>query len=148
MSSPESTDPFNLYRFVFAQEDFFETALYELKRGRKESHWMWFVFPQMAGLGRSSMAQRYGIRNLEEARAYLAHPVLGPRLLDCCRALLAVKGRSASQIMGDPDDVKLRSSMTLFVLASDSQSEFREVLERYFLLQLDQRTLELLHLRP
>lgn len=143
MSEGES-DPFDLNRFVSAQDGPFEAALAELRRGHKRSHWMWFIFPQLAGLGASSTSRKYAIKSLDEARAYLAHPMLGPRLLDCCKALLSVQGRSASQIMGYPDDLKLRSSMTLFALTGDSHSEFRQVLDRYFAGQLDPRTLELL----
>ena len=96
------SDPFDLNRFVSAQESAFEVALSELRRGQKRSHWMWFIFPQLAGLGYSSASRKHAIKNLDEARAYLAHPVLGQRLLDCCRAILSVQGRSASEIMGIP----------------------------------------------
>lgn len=147
MNHTES-DPFDLNRFVSAQEGLFETALAELRRGEKRSHWMWFIFPQIAGLGLSSTSRKYAIRSLDEARAYLAHPVLGQRLLDCCQAILSVHGRSADEIMGCPDDLKLRSSMTLFALAGDSHSEFRQVIDRYFDGQLDRRTLELLDVAP
>lgn len=148
MNPPRGNDdteaPYELSRFVEAQEGVFEVALAELRRGRKSSHWMWFIFPQLEGLGRSAMARRYAIRSLEEARAYLDHPVLGPRLLQCCGALLSVRGKSASQIMGYPDDVKLRSSMTLFSLVSEKDPEFREVLAKYFEGLKDERTLTLL----
>jgi uncharacterized protein (DUF1810 family) len=147
MSQNES-NRFDLNRFVSAQEGVFEVALAELRRGQKRSHWMWFIFPQLAGLGYSSTSRKYAIKSLDEARAYLAHPVLGQRLLDCCRAILSVQGRSASEIMGYPDDLKLRSSITLFVLAADSHPEFRQVLDRYFGGQLDPRTLDLLHVQP
>lgn len=140
----DQNDPFNLSRFVSAQEHIFGTALSELRRGRKQSHWMWFVFPQIDGLGSSPTAIKYAIKSLDEARAYLSHPMLGPRLLDCCRALLSVGGRSASDIMGYPDDLKLRSSMTLFSLVADSQPEFREVLDKHFGGHQDPRTIELL----
>ncbi len=149
LTTPVSTEPepaFDFSHFLFAQEDTFETARSELKRGRKETHWMWFIFPQLDGLGSSATARRYAIRSLDEARAYLKHPVLGPRLLSCCGALLSIKGKSVSEILGSPDDTKLRSSMTLFALASDSELEFREVIERYFGGHQDQRTLELLNL--
>lgn len=139
-------DPFDLTRFVAAQEHVYETALAELRRGEKRTHWMWFIFPQLTGLGTSPTAQKYAIQNLDEARAYLAHPVLGPRLLECCRAILAVDGKSASDIMGYPDDMKLKSSMTLFSLTTNSKSEFREVLAKYFGGARDERTLELLDL--
>jgi uncharacterized protein (DUF1810 family) len=126
-----------LRRFVDAQDRgrTYEQALAELRQGRKTSHWMWFVFPQVAGLGHSEMSRRYAISSLEEARAYLDHPVLGPRLLECCRALLAHRGRSAEQILGGIDAIKLRSSMTLFARAADREDDkrvFEEVLERHF----------------
>jgi uncharacterized protein (DUF1810 family) len=145
MSPEDGSDPFNLTRFVDAQADIFDVALAELRAGRKRTHWMWFVFPQVEGLGSSGTARRYAIRSLDEARAYLSHPVLGPRLLECCRAILSVPGKSASEIMSYPDDLKLLSSMTLFMLADDSHSEFRQVIEKYFQGQPDQRTLELLN---
>ncbi|WP_315761857.1 DUF1810 domain-containing protein [Sphingomonas sp. Y38-1Y] len=107
----------DLERFVTAQQGVYPTALAELRAGEKRSHWMWFVFPQIAGLGRSSMAQTYAIASLEEARAYLSHPVLGPRYLECVEALLAHRGRSAEAIMGGIDAMKLRSSLTLFAAA-------------------------------
>jgi len=134
----------DLERFVSAQETTYERALAELRAGQKRSHWMWFVFPQIAGLGSSPTAQRYAIRDLTEARAYLAHPLLGPRLTECARALLAVEGRSAEQILGYPDDLKLRSSMTLFAEAADEPAAtvFREVLERYYDGEPDAATLE------
>ncbi|MFT3788813.1 MAG: DUF1810 domain-containing protein [Tepidisphaeraceae bacterium] len=109
-----SFDPHDLHRFVEAQEDVYPYALAELKAGRKQTHWMWFIFPQMGGLGHSSMAHRYAIRSLEQAKAYLAHPLLGARLIECAEAVLAVQGKSAREIMGSPDDLKLRSSATLF----------------------------------
>jgi uncharacterized protein (DUF1810 family) len=145
--SHDENDPFDLNRFVSAQEGVFEVALAELRRGQKRSHWMWFIFPQLAGLGSSSTSKKYAIESLDEARAYLAHPVLGQRLLDSCKAILSVQGRSASEIMGYPDDLKLRSSMTLFALTEGSHPEFRQVMDRYFDGQLDPRTLELLHVR-
>ncbi len=143
----EGEDPFELSRFVTAQESVFEVALQELRSGSKESHWMWFIFPQLAGLGSSAMAKKYAIRSLEEAHAYLNHAVLGPRMIDCCRALLSVNGKSAAEIMGSPDDVKLKSSMTLFSLVTETHPEFRKVLGKYFESQRDQRTLTLLDSR-
>lgn len=125
-------DPFDLQRFVEAQASTHERALAELKSGRKQSHWMWFVFPQLAGLGHSDMARRYGISGREEAIAYLQHPVLGERLACCCEALLEWKDRSALQIMGSPDDMKLRSSMTLFAAVAPETRVFQEVLEAFF----------------
>jgi uncharacterized protein (DUF1810 family) len=139
-------DPFNLARFVAAQEGVFEVALAELRRGEKRSHWMWFIFPQIEGLGSSFTTKKYAIRSLDEARAYLKHPDLGPRLLDCCRAILSVDGKSASEIMGYPDNLKLKSSMTLFLVVDDSHPEFRQVINQYFQAHLDERTLELLEL--
>jgi uncharacterized protein (DUF1810 family) len=122
----------DLERFVTAQAGVWDTALAELRAGRKRTHWMWFVFPQIAGLGSSPTAQRYALRGLDEARAYLAHPVLGPRLREASRAVLDVEGRSARQILGHPDDLKLRSSMTLFARAADDPAVFEAVLERYY----------------
>jgi uncharacterized protein (DUF1810 family) len=122
----------DLERFVTAQAGVWDTALAELRAGRKRTHWMWFVFPQIAGLGSSPTAQRYALRGLDEARAYLAHPVLGPRLREASRAVLDVEGRSAEQILGHPDDLKLRSSMTLFARAADDPAVFEAVLERYY----------------
>jgi uncharacterized protein (DUF1810 family) len=138
------SDPFRLSRFVAAQEGIHDAALGELRRGRKEGHWMWFVFPQLQGLGSSPTAQYYAINSLDEARAYLAHPVLGPRLLQCCEALLAVNGRSAAAIFGYPDDLKLRSCMTLFAQVAGSHQEFARVMKHYFGGDPDQRTLDLL----
>jgi uncharacterized protein (DUF1810 family) len=129
-----SEDPYRLRRFVAAQDEAntYERALSELRAGRKTSHWMWFVFPQIAGLGHSPTAVAYAIASLDEARAYLDHPLLGPRLLDCTRALMQVKGCSAEEILGAIDAIKLRSSMTLFAHAAPSEPLFRQVLDRYF----------------
>ena len=125
-------DPFDLARFVEAQQRDYQQALDELRAGAKRSHWIWYVFPQLRGLGRSEMAEHYGISGLDEARAYLAHPLLGPRLEDCARALLSHRGRSARQIMGSPDDLKLRSSMTLFQAVAPQQPLFAEVLQAFY----------------
>ena len=133
-----------LTRFVTAQEDIYKSALFELKRGRKESHWMWFIFPQMDGLGHSGMAKEYAIKSREEAEAYLQHPLLGQRLLECSNALLQIEGKTASEIMGYPDDLKLKSSMTLFSSVSDAGSVFHQVINKYFQGQVDQMTLDLL----
>jgi uncharacterized protein (DUF1810 family) len=122
----------DLVRFVDAQDGVYDAALAELRAGRKRSHWMWFVFPQIAGLGRSATAQRYAIADLDEAREYLAHAVLGPRLTESAEALLGVEGRTAEQILGYPDDLKLRSSMTLFARAAADPAVFRAVLDRYY----------------
>jgi uncharacterized protein (DUF1810 family) len=127
-------DPYDLERFVTAQDGggTYDAAVSELRAGRKTSHWMWFVFPQIAGLGMSQTSQRYAIRSREEARAYAAHPVLGTRLEECVRILTGLSGRSARQIFGPIDAMKLRSSMTLFARAAPENPLFREVLERYF----------------
>ena len=125
-------DPYDLARFVVAQDGVYDRALAELRQGQKASHWMWFVFPQIAGLGFSLTAQRYGISGLAEARAYLAHPVLGRRLRECASVLLDTPGRSADQIFGDLDALKLRSSMTLFHRADPDEPVFGQVLAAYF----------------
>ena len=138
-SGPE--DAFDLARFTAAQEGVYAGALAELWGGRKQSHWMWFIFPQIAGLGFSQMSQRYAIRSLEEAQAYLIHPILSARLRECAEAVLAVEGRSVSQIFGSPDDVKLRSSMTLFARAAGPDSVFAQVLAKYFGGEQDAETL-------
>lgn len=129
-------------RFVAAQDGIYERALAELRAGNKRSHWMWFVFPQIAGLGGSPTARTYAISDLAEARAYLAHPVLGARLAECARALLAVEGRTAGQILGYPDDLKLRSSMTLFARAADDPALFQAVLDKYYGGEPDPATLD------
>jgi uncharacterized protein (DUF1810 family) len=125
-------DSFQLQRFIDAQEGTFEMALTELRAGRKQSHWMWFVFPQIAGLGRSPMALEFAISSLAEARAYLAHPVLGARLVECARILRDLDGRSAQEILGGIDAMKLGSSMTLFARAAPDDPLFAEVLDKYF----------------
>ena len=141
------SDPFHLQRFVDAQETSWAAAFAEMKAGRKCGHWMWFMFPQMRGLGFSSTSEFYGIGSLDEARAYLAHPILGPRLAAVTEAVLAHEGRSANAILGSPDDMKLRSSMTLFDAASaDGANPYRAVLRRLFDGAPDPRTLELLRL--
>ena len=128
--------------FVEAQRDIYAQALAELRAGRKRSHWMWFVFPQIAGLGSSAMACRYALSDLDEARAYLNHPLLGARLRHCAEALLAIEGRSAREILGSPDDLKLCSSATLFAQVSPLGSVFHRLLERYCRGQPDRLTLE------
>ena len=125
-------DPYDLPRFLTAQEGAYSAALAELVAGRKTGHWMWFVFPQVAGLGYSPMAELYAIRSLAEARAYLAHRVLGARLREASRALLSHRGLRARQVLGSPDDLKLRSSMTLFAALDVAAGEFSQVLERYY----------------
>ena len=122
----------DLQRFVTAQADTYDQALAELRAGRKTGHWMWFVFPQIAGLGYSPTARAYAITSLAEARAYLAHPVLGPRLAECAAILVGLSGRTAEQIFGEVDALKLCSSMTLFLRAAPAEPVFRQVLDRYF----------------
>lgn len=126
------SDMHNLERFIEAQAPVYDTALAELRAGRKRTHWMWFIFPQLAGLGRSAMAQKYAIASLDEARAYLAHPVLGARLRECCSAVAALNGLSANQIFSEPDDMKFRSSMTLFAHAAPDEVLFKECIAKYF----------------
>ena len=127
-----SDDPFNLQRFVDAQAPVYERVRAELKNGRKHSHWMWFIFPQIAGLGHSAMAQRYAISSLREAEAYLTHPVLGPRLRECVALVAQVEGKSAYEILGPPDDMKFRSCLTLFAHAAPGEPLFRDALAQYF----------------
>lgn len=140
-------DAYDLGRFVEAQAGIFDRALTELRAGAKRSHWMWFVFPQIAGLGSSPMAQRYAIGSLDEARAYLAHPTLGARLRTCTAAVNGVSARSAHAIFGSPDDMKFRSSMTLFSVAAPDEPLFAEALARYFDGDADPSTLEKLGIR-
>jgi len=137
-------DPYDLRRFVTAQDPVIDRVRAELRRGRKTSHWMWFVFPQVAGLGSSSTARHYAISGLDEARAYLAHPVLGPRLVECAGLAAAVEAGSAADVFGYPDDLKLRSSVTLFARAAPDEPAFTAVLDRFFGGEPDPRTLELL----
>ena len=136
--------PYDLQRFVDAQAPVMTRVEAELRAGRKSSHWMWFVFPQLRGLGRSAMAERYGMASLDEARAYLAHPVLGMRLRECCGLALAVQGSSAQEIFGSPDDSKFRSSLTLFGRAAPQESVFADCLRRYYNGMEDPATLALL----
>ncbi len=135
------SDPFELERFCAAQRDTYANALAELRAGRKRSHWMWFIFPQLMGLGYSAMSQRYAIESIAEARAYLAHPVLGDRLRSCVATLDALPQESAEQVFGAVDAAKFRSCLTLFVAAG---ADFEDSLARWFGGQADQRTLELL----
>ena len=135
------SDPYDLERFTAAQEPIYSTALAEIRNGRKQSHWMWYVFPQFDGLGNSGTSRFYALKSLDEARAYLGHPVLGTRLLECAGALLRVTGRSAAEIFGSPDDVKLRSSATLFAAVSPDGSVFHRIIAKYF----DDRDDELTH---
>jgi len=133
--------PHDLSRFVAAQADSYDTALAELRAGRKRSHWMWWIFPQIAGLGRSDTARHYAIASADEARAYLAHPLLGPRLRACAEVVVAAPG-SATAIMGDIDATKLRSSMTLFAAVADDPAPYRQVLDRFFAGEADAATLQ------
>lgn len=137
----QCSDSFDLQRFVSAQQPVYVTALAELMAGAKRTHWMWFIFPQVEGLGHSAMAQHFAIRSMDEARAYLAHPLLGARLADCTRAMLTVAG-SARAILGTPDDMKFRSSMTLFGLA-DAGCLYRQALGRFFDGEEDSATLDI-----
>lgn len=144
-------DPYDLERFVQAQEGAYEEALSEIRRGLKRSHWMWYIFPQFDGLGFSSTSKRYSVKSVEEARALVAHPVLGPRLLECAEAALRVEGLSAVEIFGYPDDMKLRSCATLFASVSPAGSVFHRIIEKYFRCERDARTLRLIgdaHERP
>jgi uncharacterized protein (DUF1810 family) len=131
-SLSNGADQFDLQRFVDAQDRVYATVIDELRGGRKRSHWIWFVFPQLRGLGRSPTALHYGIASLGEARAYLAHDVLGPRLRECARLVAAIDDRSAEDIFGFPDDLKVRSSMTLFALATDDNADFIAVLDKFY----------------
>ena len=135
-------DPHNLQRFVDAQEPVFEQVHAELSAGHKASHWMWFIFPQIAGLGHSPMATRYAISSREEAEAYLKHPLLGPRLCECTRLVNLIEGRSIEQILGYPDNLKFRSCMTLFAQTSTDNRIFQDALEKYFGGEFDRLTLE------
>lgn len=136
------SDPYNLQRYVDAQNPVFELVCAELREGEKNSHWMWFVFPQIKGLGRSPMANEYAISSREEAQAYLAHPLLGPRLRKCTELVNQVEGRSIHQIFGSPDDLKFRSSMTLFAQVASDNRVFLDALEKYFGGESDRLTLE------
>jgi uncharacterized protein (DUF1810 family) len=143
-----ASDPYNLNRFVQAQAADYERALSELRGGRKRSHWMWYIFPQFDGLGFSPTSRRYAIKSIAEADAYLGHPVLGPRLLECAEAVLRVEDRSAFEILGSPDDVKLRSCATLFAHVSTPGSVFDRLLDKYYEGQHDSKTLQLLRSAP
>ena len=137
------TDPFDLQRFVDAQAPVYQRVLAELGQGEKQSHWIWYIFPQLAGLGHSPMAQRYALRSREEAVAYLGHGVLGPRLRQCTALVNAVEGRTILEILGSPDDLKFRSSMTLFGAVS-SEPEFAAAIAKFYGGEPDRKTLELL----
>jgi uncharacterized protein (DUF1810 family) len=136
------TDPFDLQRFVDAQSGVYDTVAAELRDGRKRSHWIWFIFPQLTGLGRSPTAQKYAISSLAEAEAYLRHEVLGPRLRECTRLVNRVEGRSVDEIFGWPDNLKVRSSMTLFAQATPDNGDFVALLNKYYAGEEDSATLE------
>ena len=138
-----AVNTFNLQRFIDAQDPIYATVMAELRAGRKQTHWMWFVFPQHRALGLSAMAMRFGIDSIAEARAYATHAVLGARLRECCALVLAVHGRNAHEIFGSPDDLKLRSSMTLFAIALKDESVFTQVLDKYYNGERDERTVAL-----
>jgi len=137
-------DPYDLSRFTRAQEDSYAQAVSEIRSGRKRTHWMWYIFPQLAGLGVSQTAQRYAIKSVEEAQAYLRHPVLGVRLLECAESALRVEDRTAIAIFGEPDDLKLRSCATLFASVSDPDSVFDRLLQKFYGGVRDPKTLQLL----
>jgi uncharacterized protein (DUF1810 family) len=132
----------SLERFVTAQAQIYPRVLSELKAGRKQSHWMWFIFPQIAGLSGSYRGQLYAIQSLQEAQEYLAHPLLGTRLRECCQAVLDVEGKTAHDIFGSPDDVKFRSSLTLFAQAAPNETLFRDLLQKYYDGEADELTLQ------
>jgi uncharacterized protein (DUF1810 family) len=140
----QDDDPYDLRRFVQAQEDDYQRALSELKAGRKRTHWIWYIFPQFDGLGFSSTSKYYSIKSLNEAKAYLNHPVLGPRLVECAEVVLTLEGRSAQQILGSPDDLKLRSCATLFASVAPPGSVFERLIAKYYSGKADDQTLHLI----
>lgn len=140
-------DPFDLNRFMRAQESTYYGVLEELRNGQKQTHWIWYIFPQIDGLGHSPASRYYAIKSIEEARRYLEHPVLGTRLVECSEIVLGIEGRSISGILGYPDDLKLKSSMTLFECAADRPSIFGLILDKYFNGERDENTLSLLKSR-
>lgn len=134
-------DPYNLQRFLSAQQPAIETVFAELRSGRKQSHWMWFIFPQIKGLGHSAMAREFAISSLEEADAYLRHPILGNRLRECSGLVADIEGRTIEQIFGQPDNMKFHSSMTLFSIATEDNTIFKQCLHKYFAGKMDPHTL-------
>jgi uncharacterized protein (DUF1810 family) len=142
-----SGDPYNLQRFLDAQREIYGQVLGELREGRKQSHWMWYIFPQIKGLGSSPMAQRYAISSIDEARAYVGHPVLGDRLRECTRLVTAARRPSIEEILGYPDNLKFHSSMTLFAHATNHEAVFEEALRKYFQAEYDHLTMERLSRR-
>jgi uncharacterized protein (DUF1810 family) len=147
-NAPSAEDPYQLIRFVRAQQDDFKQALAEIQRGKKRTHWMWYIFPQFDGLASSATSKHYAIKSIEEAKAYLDHPILGPRLREYAEAVLHVEGRSATEIFGSPDDLKLKSCATLFATVSPAGSVFDRLLEKYYGGERDQKTLRLLGIQP
>ena len=147
-ATSEQQDPHTLSRFVRAQQQNYPQALAELARGQKRSHWMWYVFPQIDGLAASSTSRHFALKSLAEAEAYLAHPILGPRLLECAETLMRIEGRTASQIFGSPDDLKLKSCATLFACVLPAGSVFDRLLQKYYGGERDVRTLQLLGIDP
>lgn len=139
-----ASDTVDLSRFTTAQASIYDNVLEELKSGRKRTHWMWYIFPQFDGLGHSTISKHYAIKSIEEARQYLNHPVLGTRLLECAEAVFAIEGRSISEIFDYPDDLKFKSSMTLFAYVADPCSVFSRILDKYFNGERDALTLQLL----
>ena len=137
-------DKYNLERFVDRQKDSYDTAYKELSQGMKQSHWMWWIFPQIIGLGMTSISKEYSIKSIEEARAFLDHPYLGKNLKEICKVLLDTKSNDASYVMGYPDDLKLCSSMTLFIEADPEEKLFQQVLDKFFNGRKDSRTLDIL----
>jgi uncharacterized protein (DUF1810 family) len=138
-------DPYDLQRFVRAQEHDYEEALSEIRSGRKRSHWMWYIFPQFEGLGVSPTSKQYAVKSVAEARAFLAHPLLGPRLQECAEAAVRIEGLSAADIFGFPDDMKLRSCATLFASVSPAGSVFHRIIDKYFHGEPDADTVRLMH---
>ena len=137
---------FDLNRFVVAQENVYQTVISELNTGNKQSHWMWFIFPQIDGLGKSTSARYYSIKNIDEASAYLNHPIVGKRLLECSAILLTINDKSADDILGFPDYVKLQSCMTLFSIAFPQEKIFKEVLRKYYKDQMDEKTIKIIEM--
>ena len=137
-------DPHNLNRFISAQDKVYETVIKELKNGKKQTHWMWYIFPQIDGLGTSATSRHYAIKSIEEAQQYLNHPVLGKRLLECAEIVIALEGKSISEIFGFPDDLKLKSSMTLFAHIAKPGSIFARIIDKYFEGEKDVKTLDIL----
>ncbi len=146
--SRRSDDSYNLNRFVQAQEDDYKQALSEIRSGKKRTHWMWYIFPQIDGLAFSSTSKRYSIKSVEEAKAYLDHPILGPRLLECAESVINIEGRSVTEIFGSPDDLKLRSCATLFACVLPPDSVFDRLLKKYYRGRRDEKTLQLLGIAP